>query len=85
MLVVYVVHQSFQVPLRGDTGSREYFADLHERRVKDPRGFQEAMLAAGKRPNHTVVDVRVPAKQDSSISPADASALSSAASGSAPL
>uniref|UniRef100_A0A7S1B1C1 SCP domain-containing protein n=1 Tax=Noctiluca scintillans TaxID=2966 RepID=A0A7S1B1C1_NOCSC len=71
-----------QVPLRGDVGSREYLADLHERRVKDPRGFQEAMLAAGKRPNHTVVDVRMPAQQDSSISPADATALSTAASGS---
>jgi uncharacterized protein YkwD len=38
--------------------SREYRAELHERRLKDPRGFQEAMRAAGKRANRTVINVQ---------------------------
>jgi len=39
-------------------GSRAYFADLHERRIRDPRGYREAMLAAGKAPNEIIVDVQ---------------------------
>jgi len=60
---------------------REYIAELHERRARDPRGFQESMLAAGKQPNRVKVDVRKPAAEDPSE--ANAVALSSAASSSA--
>jgi len=41
-------------------GSRAFMAELHERRARDPRGFQEAMRAAGKQPNRVVVDLHVP-------------------------
>lgn len=43
-----------------DGATRAFLAELHERRARDPRGFLEAMRAAGKRPNRVVVDVRQP-------------------------
>lgn len=39
----------------GSAASRAFLAELHERRVRDPRGFQEAMRAAGKKANPAVV------------------------------
>lgn len=44
-----------------DFASRAFLADMHERRIRDPRGFQAAMLAAGRKPNQVIVKVQQPA------------------------
>jgi len=59
---------------------RELLADLHERRARDPRGFQEAMRAAGRRPNEIIVDV---ALRPSAAEEAAARRLGGAVGGSA--
>jgi len=38
--------------------SRAFLAEVHERRARDPRGFQEAMRAAGAQANKMVINVR---------------------------
>lgn len=58
---------------------REYMAELHERRVRDPRGFQESMRAAGKTPNRIVVDVRLPGSEELSARQLTSVASSSSA------
>jgi len=75
---------SFTPAPDGALPSREYLAEMHKRRVENPRGFQEAMRAAGKQPNRTVVDVRSPAPEITEDSArALAGAASSSGSGSA--
>ncbi|CAE8601620.1 unnamed protein product, partial [Polarella glacialis] len=39
---------------------RAFMAEVHERRARNPRAFQEAVRAAGRRPNPSVVDLRPP-------------------------
>jgi len=66
--------------------SRAYLAELHARRARDPRAFSEAMLAAGKRANPAVVDVRpsAPPPPDSAASSARELSGAAAASSSEP-
>ncbi|CAE7507058.1 ylbC [Symbiodinium natans] len=42
--------------------ARELLAEVHARRARDPRGFQEAMRAAGRLPNPSVYSLRPSAK-----------------------
>jgi len=60
--------------------TRAFLADLHERRVRDPRGFQEAMRAAGRQPNRVIVNVQQPAAS-AAAPPQDQEAARSATGG----
>lgn len=47
---------------------RDFMAEVHERRARNPRAFQEAMRAAGKVGNRLVLDVRAPASSTNQTS-----------------
>jgi len=50
--------------------TRAFLADMHERRIRDPRGFQEAMRAAGRKPNRVIVNMQQPSASAPSASAA---------------